>query len=230
MPTDAVDDACECVLCAELAGNMDTDFHNRTSHGIPSRILIARNGFTIVPDIAPIVAGHLLIATTAHRTAMSMLDERMLQDLDGTMSLTASVLTNAYQTPTIFYEHGPVDEFERGGCCVDHAHMHALPVAVDVTQSLRTLYDEFRVRRLVELQQFARQHLPYLFFQRADGERLAYAPVRAVSQVIRRLICLELRLPDRSDWESTVDVPKIEETLATLKLRFEAAAVDHASR
>jgi diadenosine tetraphosphate (Ap4A) HIT family hydrolase len=223
-------EACECVLCPEFVGRPDTDFHRRTSHRIPTRILVTRNGFTIVPDIAPMVTGHVLIATTAHQMAMSMLDQAMLEELDNTMTLTASILAESFHAPTIFFEHGPIDEFDRAGCCVDHAHMHALPVTVDVTPSLRKLYDEIPLHRLDELQRFAQQHQPYLFFQRTNGEKLAYAPVYAVSQVIRRLICMELRLPGHSTWENAIDVTRIEQTLAALKVRFESAAVEHVGR
>lgn len=215
------DDAiCECVICAELAGKGDTDFHRRTHAAIPSRILGEAHGFVFLPDVAPIVPGHLLIVTAAHAVAMSALESEALRQLDRVMCAARKVLMASYKRPIVFFEHGALDEFDRAGCCVYHAHMHALPAAVDVTAALEKLYNSARLERLEELQRYSSKRFPYLFFQRADGERFGYAPVRAVPQIIRRLICMELSLPERSNWETAVDVSMIRETLVELGPAF----------
>ena len=205
-----------CRLCPELAGDIDTDFHRRTQRSIESRILFSSKCFTILPDISPIVPGHLLICTTRHVIAMSALGDEEFRQLDRIIAAVSSKLTEVYGEPTIFFEHGAVDEFDRAGCCLDHAHLHALPINVDVTVSLRTLFDEVPVRGLETLSRFARNRTPYLFFQRTDGQRSAYAPVHGVSQFVRRLICMELGAGTRSNWEQCVSAPMVRSAIASL--------------
>jgi ATP adenylyltransferase len=198
-----------CPFCVELKEKRDdSDFHLRTGGVIPSRVLFEDRFFLIVPDIAPIVEGHILLITREHMPSMGFLDSAGIDRLEVLMATVSSIIEDAFKCRPIFFEHGSVDDFQRAGCCVDHAHIHAVPLGIDLCPALGKLFSEARINRMAELRGAIERWQPYILFQRSSGDRFLYAPVQAVSQIVRRLVCGEVGLNTRSNWVESVN-PKI---------------------
>lgn len=89
----------------------------------------------VVTDKAPLVPnGHVLGITTKHYLsfAEALRDSPDQSELLVVPKHIISVLGHCCDDEVImFFEHGPIDEYERGGSCVDHAHLHGIRISLD---------------------------------------------------------------------------------------------------
>lgn len=127
----------------------------------------------VTHDIAPIVAGHLLIVSQPHISGLALASPRLISDID---SITNKIRRHYQKTvgiPTLFFEHysgvGPIDSK-----CVDHLHVHCLPWATPVSpalaESLRIIPVECTIKGL---KRFVDNGQPYLYLRDTDNvERL----------------------------------------------------------
>ena len=148
----------------------------------------------VLHDLAPVVPGHVLVVTKQHYLAVGSIDrpDVLRAVIHELWHVRAAV---ARDGRAIMFEHGPR---RRGaaGSCVDHAHVHVLPVPMDVAapqlvaspalrscgvSDWRHLPDPFR---LAQLYQFS----SYLWVQDTAGTDYVAAvnDGRLPSQVLRR--------------------------------------------
>lgn len=129
MQTHYLANAVSCCFCAEITNKVMPD-EFRTLSGVDIRIVAATENFIALPSISPLVAGHILVLPRLHVTGLlqvpSMLDELV--------TLVSSLRSHLEQEfgPTVIFEHG-VGRGHNGGCGVDHAHLHILPLAAQAT-------------------------------------------------------------------------------------------------
>ncbi|MFI0487160.1 HIT family protein [Actinomadura sp. 9N215] len=124
----------ECVLCPPLR------FRFNGMADLPGESgVIARDAdFLLIPDVAPLAEGHVLLVTREHHQCAAAfcpaLWERALRWRDR----VARLYLRAYGTrELLLFEHGPASS-QGGGACIDHAHWHFLPG----TPGVRTVVEE----------------------------------------------------------------------------------------
>jgi diadenosine tetraphosphate (Ap4A) HIT family hydrolase len=120
----------DCVLCPPLRFR----FNDMAELPGAGGILCGDRDFYVVPDLAPVVEGHLLLVTTAHWTCAGAFPERLWRAAVRWRDHIAAVYRSAYGTGDIVVlEHGPARP-QGGGSCIDHAHWHLLPGAPGVRE------------------------------------------------------------------------------------------------
>ena len=136
-----------CVFCDsrhDVFGNTP-EFKRLAGSEVSSRKLFETENFVVLPSVGQIVEGYLLIMPKSHATSIANMDLELFDELEYVYAQTEKILETNYSRP-IFFEHGVCrtgyDYFN--GCCVDHAHIHAVPVQVDVAEELKR---EFRFTR-----------------------------------------------------------------------------------
>ena len=92
--------------------------------------------FTLIPDVAPIDRGHLLLTSTKHVPCMGALSAEQLHSLEEHLTKVEQIFQRVYNRSPIFVEHGATRS-HRAGSCVDHAHMHCLPNGQAVSDALK---------------------------------------------------------------------------------------------
>jgi hypothetical protein len=98
-----------------------------------------------------------------------------------------SVLHDAYGQCVLF-EHGIRSE-GAGGCGIDHAHMHAVPVtAPGVLNILTREFDGRRIASLADIAGTLEKNSSYLFFEDASRERYVFPVENLPSQYMRKLV------------------------------------------
>jgi len=206
-----------CPFCDAVENDGDIGntfaFHAHLGDKVSTRILRETENFVIFPSIGQIVEGYLLIMPKDHYLSTAHLPDAWYDELEHLCEETRQVLSSAY-CPPIFFEHGPMSFQQTGGCCVDHAHIHAVPVSLNLAQELRKHFTERRITNLNELKNQFVRGVAYLFFEDAKGNRYVYDAPLVPSQYLRQLVASKIGLPERQDWRM---YPGEEEMLNTLK-------------
>jgi diadenosine tetraphosphate (Ap4A) HIT family hydrolase len=192
-----------CRFCPEIDNNyLYSEFHNLVGADFGSRIILTSTNFVVFPAIGQIVPGYLLIVPKSHYLSVGYLPEGLFNELETLVREIRQKLEDVYGCKPIFFEHGNLSDSKKAGCCVDHAHIHAVPVEIDLRADIQKLYPERKIEHLTELRGFVEHQIPYIFFQNANGERFAYDAKLVVSQFLRILLSNKLGFPERWDWRA----------------------------
>lgn len=101
---------------------------------------------SIVADVSALTVGHLLIITKRHAKSFAQTsDNEMSQALEVIASIRVFLESKGYDL--IIAEHGSGSPEEFSPACIDHAHLHLVPVKNDaaaVFQSTVEHYDKIR--------------------------------------------------------------------------------------
>jgi hypothetical protein len=101
-------------------------------------------------------------------------------------------------------EHGAMSRCRRGGSCIDHAHLHLMPLATDLYPLLRERFLFGELKSISDLRRFKNAHIPYLYYQREGLRSHAVELSQDVpSQTLRRIACQALGTPELWDWRNT---------------------------
>ncbi|MCP2340839.1 HIT family protein [Actinomadura rupiterrae] len=113
----------DCVLCPPLR------FRLNTIAGLPGRdaVLAEDDAFFLMPDLAPLAEGHLLLVAAAHLPCAGAFGPDLWDRAVAWRGMVARLFQRAYgDTGLLVLEHGPASP-QGGGACVDHFHWHLLP-------------------------------------------------------------------------------------------------------
>ena len=160
--------------------------------------------FLVVPDIAPIVEGHLLLITAKHYLSSGEVINRHYNEFNTLKQHTARALTQVYQSP-IFLEHGSVFDKEAGNSIV-HAHMHCVPFStrkqIDINGGM---LPRVKSPSLNTLGEYAKGKKPYLYLETGHGESYVYPVNSAIpSQFWRRVVATEIGVK-QWDWRASLE-------------------------
>ena len=211
-----------CDFCDEFAGGSENAFAHRYAQA-DDRIILASASFRVIPTLGQIVEGHLLIVPLRHFCAMADLPSSMIEEFNDVCGRVRSALTDAYGE-CVFFEHG-VRGSGSGGCGIDHAHMHAVPVAAK--GFLDVLTREFggcAINDLAEIQKVVKQESSYLFFEDSSAGRHVFPVTELPSQYMRKLVADSIGKPDW-DWRKCGQEPELFSTLERLTPLLSPAAI-----
>lgn len=189
-----------CVFCQsrhEVFGNTP-EFKRLLGDKIDSRLLFETENFAVFPTVGQIVEGYLLIMPKTHVLAISELKKNLLEELEYVYSEVRTILKNNYAGP-IFFEHGVCrSEYQFNGCCVDHAHIHALPAPVNISDELKKEYKYTKINNVSDLGKYDGTN--YLYIDDISGDKLILEANEIPSQLIRYRIADALNTPEKGDW------------------------------
>jgi len=180
-------------------GNTEDFLFTLSGENVRTRLLRETANFAVMPSIGQIVEGYLLLLPKAHVLSIAQVPRQDDRELVSLYAETKEVLRNAYSTSIVF-EHGAAGPALRAGCCVDHAHLHFVPVNVDLSPDLREAFPEFRISSLLEIRALFEKPREYLYFETNDDRKYVYAVHDIPPQYLRRLVARKLGVEDKSDW------------------------------
>lgn len=213
-----------CDFCDEFSGGQLNAYASRYGMPPPKRVIFESGGFCIVPSLGQIVEGHLLIVPDHHICALADLAPEQILRLERLCQDVRSILTSAYGE-CIFFEHG-IRKVGSGGCGIEHAHMHALPVPLRAAPSvLAEMFEGRRIRSLSNI----KEELPdssYIFFEDCCGGRSVFPIDRIPSQYMRKLVAESIGKTDW-DWRAGSHESELISTMHRLSSLFSWPAVPH---
>jgi diadenosine tetraphosphate (Ap4A) HIT family hydrolase len=115
-----------CPFCLELkSGMIDPQYQAFTR--LHHRCLKRERKVAVLPSISPLRGGHVLLVPTKHISSAAQADAFTRRELVEVIEETARRVCGTTVEPLLF-EHG-VGRDLQGGCGIEHAHIHVLPVS-----------------------------------------------------------------------------------------------------
>jgi len=183
-----------CLFCEIADGNAAL---------APENVIIAANDYAFAkPALGQFVDGYTLIVAREHIRAFREMSDDELRVVDELKDDMRTMLRRLYDKPIVVFEHGcgPMPH-QRGGSCIDHAHLHVLPLIASLKDELAS---RFRFKKLSGLADLSKRHRvagPYLYLETGDREHFVFELDTAIpSQFMRRLICRTIDQRDLWDW------------------------------
>lgn len=147
------------------------------------------------------VFGYTLIISKDHLLSFANLPEHLFAELEAFRDSVLEKLHTICQHPINIMEHGAISRCRRGGACIDHAHLHLMPLAADLYPLLSKKFSFDELGSIRELRRFKDAQIPYLYYQRegfrGHGVQLSQ---EVPSQLLRRIACQAMGQPELWDW------------------------------
>jgi diadenosine tetraphosphate (Ap4A) HIT family hydrolase len=174
---------CDCYFCDGLF-----DLNEKIGVASDKSIIYQDDNVFITPDIAPIVKGHFLIVTKKHCNSFANVDDDAYASLECAKEyLRHSVFKNQ---KILFFEHGAVRE-NTAGCCIDHAHMHVIPISSDIdidgfiTQFVTS--EKLKASKC-SIQKCVKDNQPYIFYEIGENSPWYYPVEWLPHQFFRMMV------------------------------------------
>lgn len=202
-----------CPFCRELQSGKLPDFCDA---GIDSRILHETNRFVVMADISPLVPGHVMIVPKDHILCYGAIHDTAWDEFLGIVKATRTILEEHYG-PSVILEHG-TSSLEDVADHVSHAHLHIVPAAIDIRDSL-VHFNTRTIASLTDLSHWAARDEAYIYFESCAGERIVADRIVDLKRLFfRSEIATRIGLPDPLwDWRRHILSDNLRSTVDTLR-------------
>lgn len=159
---------CNCFFCEEdrFAVNRILGLEAESS------VIYEDENIFVTPDIAPVMVGHFLIVAQQHINSFGNADEKTYSSMQAAKKFLIEKIYHSHNV--LFWEHGAVISHSAGSC-IDHAHIHAipLPVSLDIDNYLDSMDFLNATKHSLEydsLRETASNEQPYISYEYGSGE------------------------------------------------------------
>lgn len=161
-------------------------------------ILYEDNYIYVLPDICPLVTGHILIISKQHFDSYANASVEVINSVNNFLQVYRNNI--GYREFTIF-EHGSVIH-NNGGASVEHAHIHVIPTKLNIKLILNEIIGIPEEISLKELNKFAIKKSSYLFLQ-FSNENIGYAYKvgQIKSQFMRDIVKKSIKTDNEFNWK-----------------------------
>jgi len=179
-----------CPFCSIVKKSYSSTFRKIFSVSeVKNEIIFESLNFIFCLDIGPIVNGYSLIISKKHIPSFAYLSIEEIHELIQLKHIIHKILTKLFGKP-IFFEHGAASLYENAGCCIEHAHLHAIPTYKDLSYIFFADYDFELLKSYEKLVDYRTKG--YLFYENHIGTKYCYQASNIPSQYVRKIISLEI--------------------------------------
>lgn len=170
---------------------------------------------TAVPSFGAMVEGWLLVFPARHVLSVAELSETECADFEALVEEARHLVEERYG-PTVQFEHGSAGVGRLAACGVDHAHVHVVPLVIDLRRAIAALdLDlEFGWESVDSRVQMPRAS-DYVYLSDSTGAWVSYHQWLP-GQVVRRAIAKSLGI-EEWDWKQNARMSIVEATRARLR-------------
>lgn len=174
---------CECFFCGDQLFKLNKEI----GIAFDKAIIYEDENIFITPDIAPVIEGHFLIVSKIHENSFANVDDDTYFSLERAKEhLRSCIFKNR---KILFFEHGAVIE-GYAGACIDHAHMHVIPITSDIDIddyiSFFVTHDKISASK-ENLFECAKNRQPYIYYEIEKNETWFY-PVKMLPRQFFRMM------------------------------------------
>ncbi len=203
----------ECPFCEEYSG---------TKIAQNSRLIYADGGYALVPTVGCFTEGYCLYLPTKHVTSFAFLGKVELTRVQDELYKISDILKREYSSELIMAEHGAGSETKCGASCINHAHIHLIPV----NDSLMVLKQFLNVggpptilNSMSDLSVLSGE--PYIYLNWRGDKFLVWTNTEKFPRQFVRSVCATLHgLPDMWNWRMFPFYEEMKATTARLKHHF----------
>jgi len=195
-----------CSFCDELSGTGDNNFFDTFAKidfakaGLDNRIVAETDNFVLMPMVGPLVPIYLLLVSKKHYLSFAHMPVNLLQETENIIKKLFSVFSDIACIP-VFFEHGPMSPNERGACCSDHAHLHAVAIEADIKNDFEKKgLNKKKISSFLEIRNQLSAGCPYLFYQNQAREMYLVDASGVESQLIRKMLAVKIGAFSRLEW------------------------------
>lgn len=178
-----------CQLCLPSSGKLSTGFSTLFDpNASVTEVLAATQDFLVILDVAPVVAGHVLIISRTHERSFANLwgsTPALLHEIENAVK---EILLDVTGQSAVVCEHGLGLEAKGHAGCVEHAHLQVIPTNAPIVSSFAQVGIDFHeAHNFAKIINCAPQQ-QYLYLQDIDGRYYIAVHDRFPSQLVRRLV------------------------------------------
>jgi diadenosine tetraphosphate (Ap4A) HIT family hydrolase len=168
-----------------------------------NKIIDQSENFYAKAALGHFVPGYTLVLPKDHFICFAEVPVELYKELDRFIGRVRRKLKTVTGKSTMIFEHGPMDRMHTAGACIEHAHLHLLPVS---NKLLAPLKKRFGFRRLESRSGIVRhrgERTQYVYMESPTGVH-SFCPVNEIlqTQFIRRLAFNSLGFPHLWDWRT----------------------------
>lgn len=184
-----------------ILGMNQCPFCNRLMLSEP---LFANEHCQIIPDISPLLLGHVLIVPFDHTEGMA----RCREEVFASVLEAIDVALSRYGNCATIFEHGALHS-ENAGSSISHAHIHVIPGMIDLSDEIEaSLLLEAIPLRYEQLNAAFLKDKAYLFVQNDLTMGKCYLVGELPRQYLRAMFLRQLKQPPLFDWEINSCTPE----------------------
>ena len=198
----------KCSYCAEFAGDIDNSYYLKNIMPVigVNRLRLESLSFYIFPSVGSLISGHLLIVPKRHYTALSMATIDEIVELEAIIHELQSIYKAVLGSNYIFYfEHGILDVDKSLMSCVDHAHLHIIPTAVDAND---LNFKHIESLNILEIINIKAPTPDYIFFGDDKKSYLSFDQDKH-AQYLRKAVHEQLKLQSHWNWRNDAQYANI---------------------
>lgn len=184
--------------------NNDCVFCDRTQ--FEERLVFENKEFHVIATLGQITdGGYVLVASKEHFLCAGAFMPEQTSSMLKLVKEVCRALSLEYQH-TDFSTPYPITLFEHGivGQTIQHAHLHLLPVVIDLTHKIRTDFPQAEAEELKYAAHFQelykKRREPYLFWTVPSGKPMVCWNPPAPLQYLRIIAAEMLNRPERANW------------------------------
>jgi diadenosine tetraphosphate (Ap4A) HIT family hydrolase len=188
-----------CHLCAQIKGDAEHDLLHPLL-GQPSYrppLMAESDDFVLMASLGALVDGHVLLCPRRHLRSFAELSPKKAGAAAEFSAATQRRLGALYDHPVQAFEHGSASSGPDVACSIEHAHLHLLPVEIELWPLVAEMFSWTLVREEEELAALV-DGAEYLRIATADGWQVAKPADPIPSQLMRRKLAHAL---GREDWD-----------------------------
>lgn len=188
----------------------------------PKKILFETDNFYVTFDDSPLIEGHIMIHSKVHYGCCGEVSEELWEELLQLKSQVHDLIIDLYGVCS-FYEHG-----RAGHCSVstdetlcEHFHLHALPLAEDISSDIAQNHEVFKLNDIKELPSYYEQYDQYLLYENKDA--LYFYPVvdEIPSHYLRTIVANKINHPERANWEINTNLEFVNNLKKKIESKYE---------
>jgi len=161
--------------------------------------------FVVVPTLGSLLPGWILVLPKKHCFALSELSNSELSELNELSNTLVNLLSSHFDSRVVGWENGATSAGQAIGCGVDHAHLHLVPINVELRSGAENLLGRsLRWQHTKDITSLGtlRDGPSYLFVRETNGEYFTATDPNPPSQLLRKVVAQHIGHPELYDWHS----------------------------
>ncbi|MBD0372288.1 MAG: HIT family protein [Pyrinomonadaceae bacterium] len=219
---------CSCSLCGELQGTSAPLHMLLMPDAGESRVLWKTPNWVVIPTIGPLTPGHLMLVPRTHHYSILSCPEDTLDECQKLLGACAEMLRMIYGLDVLVFEHGATAQQHKVcGACIDHAHLHVVPGPRSFIAAAKDKLFEWESGATLRELSNKVYGSPYMLVGQLSPDDLwvRQCAEAVPSQLLRRILALELGCEGKWDWRKQPNTSVFLQTIKDWRARDAVAKI-----